>query len=76
MPAFMSHAFNYLSQYSALTYILPFFLFQMMIHYNLPNYADVHEFLSLLAKRFGRLKKGGLPDSDKAAKSVLQDWNK
>ncbi len=48
----------------------------MMLHYNIPDFSDVHEFLAMLAKRFGRLKKGGIPDSNKAAKTVLQDWNK
>ncbi len=47
----------------------------MMLHYTIPDYSDVHEFLALLAKRFGRLKKGGVPDTFKAARQVLQDWN-
>ncbi|XP_064605181.1 guanine nucleotide-binding protein-like 3-like protein isoform X2 [Liolophura sinensis] len=47
---------------------------QMMLHYNLADYKDVNEFLSLLATRLGKLKKGGLPDVDKAARVVLQDW--
>ena len=38
-------------------------------------YKDCAEFLVLLAKRFGMLKKGGLPDTVKAARLVLQDWN-
>lgn len=28
----------------------------------------------MLARRQGKLRKGGLPDTDKAAKSVLLDW--
>ena len=55
--------------------ILVCLLFQMMLHYNVPVFKDVNEFLALLAKRFGRLKKGGIPDVNKAAKTVLQDWN-
>ncbi|XP_078683797.1 guanine nucleotide-binding protein-like 3 homolog [Branchiostoma floridae x Branchiostoma belcheri] len=47
---------------------------QIMLHYGVPDYANVHEFLALLAKRQGKLKKGGVPDVDKAAKLVLQDW--
>ncbi|XP_013382041.1 guanine nucleotide-binding protein-like 3 homolog [Lingula anatina] len=47
---------------------------QLMLHYNVPDYKDVQEFLSLLATKMGRLKKGGVPDVDKAAKTVLQDW--
>ncbi|KAK7103044.1 guanine nucleotide-binding protein-like 3 homolog [Littorina saxatilis] len=47
---------------------------QMMLHYNLPDYSNVDEFLLLLAKRQGRLKKGGIPDAAKAGRYVLQDW--
>ncbi|XP_013410089.1 guanine nucleotide-binding protein-like 3 homolog, partial [Lingula anatina] len=35
---------------------------QLMLHYNVPDYKDVQEFLSLLATKMGRLKKGGVPD--------------
>lgn len=48
---------------------------QMMLHYCITEYKDVHEFLSLLARRLGRLKKGGVPDVNRAAKTVLQHWN-
>ncbi|KAL3853422.1 hypothetical protein ACJMK2_016960 [Sinanodonta woodiana] len=48
---------------------------QMILHYGIPQYKDVNEFLALLAIRFGRLKKGGVPDVNRAAKAVLQDWN-
>ena len=48
----------------------------MMMQYGIEQYADENEFLSLLAIRLGKLKKGGRPDTNKAAKSVLQDWNK
>ncbi|XP_039529962.1 guanine nucleotide-binding protein-like 3-like protein isoform X2 [Pimephales promelas] len=47
---------------------------QIMDHYGIPDFQTVHEFLALLARRQGKLRKGGLPDSDKAAKSVLMDW--
>jgi len=46
-----------------------------MMHYGVPDFANVQEFLALLAKRYGKLKKHGLPDVNKAAKHVLQDWN-
>ena len=49
--------------------------FQMMLHYNIANYSDVNEFLALLARRQGRLKKHGVPDVNRAAKMMLQDWN-
>ena len=49
---------------------------QMMLHYNISDYGDVQEFVALLAVRLGRVKKGGVPDVNKAAKTVLQDWNR
>ncbi|XP_062319039.1 guanine nucleotide-binding protein-like 3-like protein [Osmerus eperlanus] len=47
---------------------------QIMEHYGVPDFHTALEFLALLAQRQGKLRKGGLPDSDKAAKSVLLDW--
>ncbi|XP_075997578.1 guanine nucleotide-binding protein-like 3-like protein [Genypterus blacodes] len=47
---------------------------QIMEHYGVPDFHTALEFLALLARRQGKLKKGGLPDSDKAAKGVLMDW--
>ena len=47
----------------------------MMLHYNVPSFGDVNGFLALLATRMGRLKKGGIPDVNKAARRVLHDWN-
>ncbi|CAG5984058.1 unnamed protein product [Menidia menidia] len=47
---------------------------QIMEHYSVPDFQTAQEFLALLARRQGKLRKGGLPDSDKAAKSVLMDW--
>nr|CAB3250089.1 guanine nucleotide-binding protein-like 3 homolog [Phallusia mammillata] len=48
---------------------------QMMMRYNITAYEDASEFLELLARRLGKLIKGGIPNTDAAAKSVLQDWN-
>ncbi|KAI0218800.1 Guanine nucleotide-binding protein-like 3 [Lamellibrachia satsuma] len=48
---------------------------KMMLHYNIADYADVNEFVALLARRQGRLKKHGVPDVNRAAKMMLQDWN-
>ncbi|KAK6993652.1 guanine nucleotide-binding protein-like NSN1 isoform X1 [Biomphalaria glabrata] len=48
---------------------------QMMLHYNIPDYKDVNEFLNLLATRMGKLRKGGIPDITRAARHMLQDWN-
>ncbi|XP_077430585.1 guanine nucleotide-binding protein-like 3-like protein [Vanacampus margaritifer] len=47
---------------------------QILQHYGVPNFHTALEFLALLARRKGKLRKGGLPDTDKAAKSVLMDW--
>lgn len=48
---------------------------QIMQKYCVGNYDDTPEFLTLFAKRLGKLKKGGIPDSLAAAKVLLQDWN-
>ncbi|KAK5623362.1 hypothetical protein CRENBAI_015380 [Crenichthys baileyi] len=47
---------------------------QIIEHYGVPDFQTAQEFLALLARRQGKLRKGGLPDTDKAAKSVLMDW--
>ncbi|KAL9960002.1 hypothetical protein ACROYT_G033391 [Oculina patagonica] len=48
---------------------------QVMEKYLVPDYANVHEFLSHLGKRLGKLKKGGIPNVNAAGKMVLKDWN-
>jgi nuclear GTP-binding protein len=47
---------------------------QMMLQYNLSDFQDVNEFLSKIALKMGSLKKGGIPDINKAAQRVLTDW--
>ncbi|CAF0986868.1 unnamed protein product [Rotaria sordida] len=47
---------------------------QMMLQYNLSDFQDVNEFLSKMALKMGSLKKGGIPDINKAAQRVLSDW--
>ncbi|XP_078520677.1 guanine nucleotide-binding protein-like 3-like protein [Lissotriton helveticus] len=47
---------------------------QIMQHYNIPDFKNTMEFLALLSKRQGKLRKGGVPDHEKAAKIVLTDW--
>ncbi|KAK3536953.1 hypothetical protein QTP86_027144 [Hemibagrus guttatus] len=47
---------------------------QIMEHFGVPDFHTTLDFLALLAHRQGKLKKGGMPDSDQAAKSVLMDW--
>jgi nuclear GTP-binding protein len=46
----------------------------MMLQYNLSDFQDVNEFLSKIALKMGSLKKGGIPDINKAAQRVLSDW--
>ncbi len=46
------------------------------MQYKIGFYKDAMEFLSLVALRTGKIKKGGLADVPKAAKQVLIDWNK
>lgn len=48
---------------------------QVMEKYCVADYSTTMEFLSMFAKRLGKLKRGGVPDILAAAKIVLQDWN-
>merc|ERR1712083_1147033 len=48
---------------------------QMCLQYNIATYANVHEFLGLVARKLGKLTKGGIPNHDMAARIVLNDWN-
>ncbi|CAG0881737.1 unnamed protein product [Darwinula stevensoni] len=48
---------------------------QLMLQYRLPDFKTTEEFLQVLAKRFGYLKKGGIPDVDKSARQILKHWN-
>lgn len=48
----------------------------MMTLYNLPEYDSPQEFFTLLAETTGKFKKGGIPDAVKAARTVLEDWNR
>jgi len=47
----------------------------LMLQYNLGHYKDCSEFLALLAHQMGKLKRGGIPDREKAARIILGDWN-
>ncbi len=42
--------------------------------YNIDSQGDVEIFLDILGKKKGFLKKGGLSDTDRIARLVLQDW--
>jgi hypothetical protein len=50
---------------------------QLMTHYSLPRFpkGDISAFLGLVARRRGKVMKGGLPDKAAAARQVLRDWN-
>ncbi|CAG8484643.1 10035_t:CDS:2 [Ambispora leptoticha] len=48
---------------------------QLAKKYDITMFNDTNDFLILVARQRGRLKKGGIPDLKAAAKSVLQDWN-
>ncbi|KAL7419764.1 nuclear GTP-binding protein nug1 [Cryptotrichosporon argae] len=43
--------------------------------YGIPPFSDTRDFLIKIALVRGRLGKGGVPDLDAAALSVLRDWN-
>ncbi|KRX38974.1 Guanine nucleotide-binding protein-like 3 -like protein, partial [Trichinella murrelli] len=48
---------------------------KLMLLYNLPKFQSSDEFLHLLARKMGRLKKGGIPNLKMAARKMLFDWN-
>ncbi|KAJ0792547.1 putative GTP-binding protein, orthogonal bundle domain superfamily [Helianthus annuus] len=43
--------------------------------YKIPTFNSVDDFLSKVATVRGKLKKGGVLDTDAAARIVLHDWN-
>ncbi|MEE6501548.1 hypothetical protein FKM82_004239 [Ascaphus truei] len=47
---------------------------QIMLQYNIADFRNSLEFLTLLAHKRGMLKKGGLADAECAAKLLLNDW--
>jgi len=47
----------------------------LMLQYSIGDFADTAEFLAKLAIAMGKLKKGGIPDRELAARIVLNDWN-
>lgn len=44
--------------------------------YKIDSWDDHEDFLDQLARKYGRLLKGGEPDRSTAAKMVLQDWQR
>ena len=49
----------------------------LIMTYNIPSFPkdDVMMFLAMVARAYGRVGKGGIPDKMAAARSVLKDWN-
>lgn len=48
----------------------------LMTLYTIPRFNNVGEFLAAVAQRMGRLKKGGVPNIEAAARVILGDWNR
>lgn len=49
---------------------------QMMLLYNLPEYDTPEEFFLALSASRGKVRKGGIPDINKGARQLIDDWNK
>jgi len=48
----------------------------LLLTYEIPDFGtSVDLFLGMVAKKFGKVGKGGIPDKISAAKMVLKDWN-
>lgn len=45
-----------------------------MLQYNIPDFRNSLEFLTLFAKKRGYLQKGGVPNTEQAATTFLADW--
>ncbi|EFJ26169.1 hypothetical protein SELMODRAFT_97911, partial [Selaginella moellendorffii] len=48
---------------------------KLMSFYKIPSFSTVDEFLQLVATIRGKFKKGGVVDTETAARIVLHDWN-
>lgn len=48
---------------------------QLMELYDVTEFSTPDEFFAKKAARMGRFRKGGIPDSLAAARSILTDWN-
>jgi nuclear GTP-binding protein len=47
---------------------------QLIIRYKIAPFDDASQFLTLVAKKCGKIKKDGIPDLNKAAQLILNDW--
>ncbi|KOX78639.1 Guanine nucleotide-binding protein-like 3 like protein [Melipona quadrifasciata] len=48
---------------------------QIMEMYDISEFSTPDEFFALKATRMGKFRKGGIPDTIAAARSILEDWN-
>ncbi|GJQ11232.1 hypothetical protein GpartN1_g3023.t1 [Galdieria partita] len=49
---------------------------KLTLQYNIPVFSSREEFLALIAKKRGKLQKGGALDLQAAAHSILLDWSR
>ncbi|XP_053993386.1 uncharacterized protein LOC128884208 isoform X1 [Hylaeus volcanicus] len=47
---------------------------EIMKMFQVPSFANTSEFLTIIARKLGKLKKGGVCDFEAAARAVLHDW--
>ncbi|XP_042356958.1 guanine nucleotide-binding protein-like 3 [Plectropomus leopardus] len=47
---------------------------QIMLQYNVPDFRNSVEFLTMFAKKRGYLQKGAVPNTEQAATAFLADW--
>merc|ERR1711934_970908 len=48
---------------------------QLLKAYEVADFATSQEFLNHVAKKRGKMRKGGIVDLQAAARMVLEDWN-
>lgn len=48
---------------------------QIMDLYEMQEFSTPDEFFAMKAARMGKFRKGGVPDTLAAARSILEDWN-
>jgi nuclear GTP-binding protein len=48
---------------------------KLMELYRIPRFLTTEDFLGLIANKYGKLTKGGVPNLILAARQVLEDWN-
>eukprot|EP00762_Andalucia_godoyi_P003815 ANDGO_08568.mRNA.1 Guanine nucleotide-binding protein-like 3 homolog len=48
---------------------------KLMELYSIPMFVNTNEFLALIARKRGYLRKAGVPDYVRAGRTILDDWN-